>query len=307
MLSGLETGRQLLMSSDPAASLRTRGIALSGPASLARLVREAPSIVSDLYHEEIAAGADVLCALTSETMPRVLGEIGMAFRAAALTGTAVELALDAAEVAPRPIAVAGVLGALGPRSASGVFPAGSSSIPPSMPAASERIAEEYAMHAARLAAAGCELIIARGVRADLNKPLARMSRRAANVSASTTQLTTWAMLDLEPNGFTPDGEALEEAAHSATEAGANAILFEMASPAVELPMLDRMSSRDAPLGLVLGDSDDNTETWAANAKAALDGGARILGGGHGVNAAHIAALRTLLRGGVKPSMWPRAL
>ena len=46
----------------------------------------------------------LLCALTADTLPRALGAIGMPFRAAALTGSAVELALEAIENAPRPIA-----------------------------------------------------------------------------------------------------------------------------------------------------------------------------------------------------------
>src|SRR6185436_975643 len=94
---------------------------------------------------EVAAGVDVLCALTGETMPRALHEYGMGFRSAALTGMAVELALEAAEQAPRPVLVAGVLGT----SAVG-------------PPAADRMVEEFDMHAARLMTAGCEVILARG-------------------------------------------------------------------------------------------------------------------------------------------------
>jgi len=45
-----------------------------------------------------------------QSIPRALQQIGMPFRSAALTGDAVELALDAAELTPRPLIVAGVLG-----------------------------------------------------------------------------------------------------------------------------------------------------------------------------------------------------
>jgi hypothetical protein len=85
------------------------------------------------------------------------------------------------------------------------------------------------------------------------------------------------------------------------------LLFELVTAVAALPLLDRMTALTIPFGVVIGDRDDDADAWATNAKTLLDGGARILGGGPGVTTAHLAALRTLLRGGVKPSMWPRAL
>jgi len=282
---------------------------LSGPAALARLIRESPTTVADHYHDEIASGVDVMCALTADTMPRVLSEVGMAFRSAALTSCSVDLALDAAEFAPRPIAVAGILGAVAPRSSSGVFPMGSSSLPPALRSSSaDRLAEEYAMHAARLAAAGCELILARGVRADLNKTLARLARRAAIVSASATQLPTWAILELEPSGFTPDGESLEDATRSAFESGAQAVVYEVGATQVAEALLARFSTANAgrPFGVVAGDREGSPDAWGEAAKRVLDGGARIFGGGHATTTRHLAVLASMLRG-AEPSMWPRAL
>ena len=110
ILSRLDTGRPLLVSGDPVASLRAHGVQLHGPAALGRLLREHPSTVREHYHNEITAGVDVLCCLTADTIPRALQQIGMPFRAAALTGDAVELALDAVDLTPRPLIVAGVLG-----------------------------------------------------------------------------------------------------------------------------------------------------------------------------------------------------
>ena len=145
LLSRLDTGRPLLVSGDPAASLRARGIQPHAPAALGRLLREHPGAVRDHYHHDILAGVDVLACLTADTLPRALQQIGMPFRSAALTGDAVELALEAADLAPRPLIVAGVLG--------------NTEVPP---VAEDRVSEEMATHAARLAAAGCELILARG-------------------------------------------------------------------------------------------------------------------------------------------------
>jgi S-methylmethionine-dependent homocysteine/selenocysteine methylase len=297
------------MSCDPTSSFRARGTILSGQAALARLVREQPATVADHYHDEIAAGADVICALTADTMTRVLAEIGMGFRAAVLTSSAIDLALDAAELTPRPLAVAGVLGASGPRSSSGVFPMGTGNeneIGP--PPGADKLAEDYAMHAARLAAAGCELIVARGLRADLNKSLARFARRAAVVSASSTQLPTWAIVEVEPTGFTPDGETLEDASRSAMDAGAQAVLFEVTSPEVALALVDRlrMAPTGRAFGVVPGDPDEAPEAWATAAKRLLESGARILGGGARTTTRHLQALASLAHRG-EASVWPRAL
>ncbi len=156
ILSRLDTGRPLLVSGDALASVRARGVELHGPTALGRLLREHPSAVREHYHQEISAGVDVLCCLTADTIPRALQQIGMPFRSAALTGDAVELALDVAELTPRPLIVAGVLG--------------NTAVPP---VAEDRVGEELGTHAARLAAAGCELILARGFSPALSADVSR--------------------------------------------------------------------------------------------------------------------------------------
>src|SRR5262245_35017611 len=221
ILSRLETGRPLLASADAEASLRARGVTLKWPAAIGRLIREHPGVVAEHYHQEVAAGVDVLCAFTADTLPRVLSQIGMPFRAAALTGCAVDLALDAADAAPRPVIVAGVLGTHA-----------------IAPTAADRMAEELAIHATRLAAAGCELILARGFASTPSKNhLARVALRAAIISASATQLPTWALLDIDDNGFTPEGESVENVSFAAVEAGAQLLLFEVPSAEGGLSLL----------------------------------------------------------------------
>ncbi len=273
---------------------------------MGRLLREQPSEAAEHYHQEIIAGVDVLCALTAETLPRALGQIGMPFRAAALTGSAVELALEAVDGAPRPIAVAGVLG--------------SSQVSPTAP---DRMTEDLAMHAARLAAAGCELLLARGYAQPSPEPgLSRLARRAAVVSAAATQLPTWAVIELSEKGATADGEMIEEAARAAAESGAQVVLMELPGLACAPALLER--ARRAVPGLAIGvapgarqaiadesgvivhDATAEAEAWAAGAKRLIDAGARIIGGGPGTTARHISALSALLRGGDRQSFWPRA-
>jgi 5-methyltetrahydrofolate--homocysteine methyltransferase len=273
-------------------------VTLKWPAAIGRLIREHPGLVAEHYHQEVAAGVDVLCALTTDTLPRVLGQIGMSFRAAALTGCAVDLALDAADAAPRPVIVAGVLG--------------TSSVAPT---SIDRMTEELAIHATRLAAAGCELILARGFASTPSKrQLAKIARRAAIISASATQIATWALLDVDENGFTPEGESAEDVAFAAVEAGAQLLLFEVPSVACGLALLDRVGATvpGSPIGIVpsaiTGGSEEALElpdAWAASAKRLLDAGARVIGGGLGTTSRHAAALATLVRGGERQSLWPR--
>lgn len=306
ILSRLATGRPLLLSADPEASFRARGVTLKAPASVGRLLREQPTEAAEHYHQEIIAGVDVLCALTAETLPRALGQIGMPFRAAALTGSAVELALEAVDGAPRPIVVAGVLG--------------SSQVSPTAP---DRMTEDLAMHATRLAAAGCELLLARGYAQPSPEPgLSRLARRAAVISAAATQLPTWAVIELSESGATSDGETIEDAAHAAAEAGAQVVLMEVPGLACAPALLER--ARRAVPGLAIGvapgvgvasteeagvvvhDPAAEANAWALGAKQLIDAGARIIGGGPGTTARHLSALSALLRGGERQSFWPRA-
>jgi 5-methyltetrahydrofolate--homocysteine methyltransferase len=328
----LDSGRPLILGSDPLAALRARGIRLEGDAPLGRLMRERPALVSEHYDGEIAAGVDVLSALTAETMPRALAQIGMAFRAAALTGDAVELAQEAAARAPRPIAVAGVLGTRW--------------IAPNDPA---RIAEEYARHASRLAAADCDLLLARGwvsapwarreLLARLEAPsssrvaewssrsgqlvewgrsgmppdaplsrrglsslpppppetLARLTRTAAIVSAHATGLPTWAVLELDASAATADGEPVATAARAAVAAGAALVLLEVKSPELGLRALGAVGDAGVPIGVLLADPHDDLASWAAHADRLIEAGARVLGGGYGLAAPGVAALAASLR------------
>lgn len=296
--------RPILVSVDPLASFGARGISLDPVAPLGRLIRENPRAAQALYEAEIDAGVDVLFTLTSGTAPRSLSPIGMAFRAAALTGAAVDLAVEAASSAPRRVAVAGILGRFG---------AGSSS------ADNDRLAEDYATHAARLAAAGCEMLIACGfarpLAASLPAPIARLARRAAVVSASATQLATWALFEVEGGARTPDGEAIEDVARAALDGGADTILLEVPSADLGLAALARLdwARADGQVGVLLsapgaeGSAADAVaiEAWVTSALRLIEGGARILGGGAGTTVEHLSSLTKALRENRRAPLWRR--
>jgi 5-methyltetrahydrofolate--homocysteine methyltransferase len=299
ILSRLDTGRALVVGGDPAASLRARGVELRGPAALGRLLREHPIAARDLHHHEILAGVDVLCCLTADTFPRALQQIGMPFRAAALTGAAVELAVEVADAAPRPVLIAGVLG---------------NTDAPALPA--ERLADELAVHAMRLATAGCEVILARGWGSHEGE-----ARAAAIASGVATRLPTWASAAVDGAGFASDGAPADAVARAAFALGAEVIILEVPSVEVGLGWIDRLlalsvvesgrvarsSSRGRHVGFTLAAGTLSPDAWADEARRLLEAGARVLGGGAGTTPRHLAALSGLLRAHERPSLWPRAV
>lgn len=262
----LASGRPLLLGADIRASLRGRGVTLQGPGALGKLLRERPGEVERYYQAEIDAGVDILPALTSETTPRVLAQVGMAFRSAALTSSMVDRAILAAEQTGRTIAVAGVLG-------------GETVAPLDIPT----LVEEHGAHAARLAAAGAELILARGI-------ASRTELMAAVVAAANTGLPTWAIVEAEDANSVLGADDPTQIALLLEAAGASALLFEVPSAAVGVSLLGRQSSWPIPVGLLVdacgGDSSDQHQRWLDDWSSVLTAGARIVGGGHGCTEAH---------------------
>jgi hypothetical protein len=266
----LASGRPLLLGADIGASLRGRGVALQGPGALGRLLRERPGEVERYYHAEIEAGADVLPALTSETTPRVLAQVGMAFRSAALTSSMVDRALQAAEEAGRPVVVAGVLG-------------GESVAPLDVPT----LVEEHGSHAARLAAAGAGLILARGI-------ASRTELMAAVVAAANTGLPTWAIVEADTSDVVLGGDDPGQIADLLEAAGASAVLFETPTARVGVDLLARRPDWPLPVGLLVdacgGDPADQHQRWLDGWGTSLPERSRILDGGHGCTEAHTSAL-----------------
>ncbi len=284
----LLAGRPLVVAADSNASLRARGVTLDVPGALGQLLRERPGEVREHYRVEVSCRADVLAALTGDTTPRALAEVGMEHRSAQLTARAVELALDAAEESLKPVAVAGMLG--------------SDMV---SPVAAARLHEELSEHSARLAASGCELLIARGQGSRLNL-------MAAVVAGARTELPTWAVV--ERVGDAPSGSD-HELFQSLYSAGASVVLFEVSSVKLGLEELARTRDalEDARLvaGILLSasesavqgfpDLEGSCELWADNALDLDLGGARVIGGGAGTTESHLRALARAL-GSLHPSM-----
>ncbi|MEZ4294549.1 MAG: homocysteine S-methyltransferase family protein [Polyangiaceae bacterium] len=147
--------------------------------------------------------------------------------------------------------------------------------------------EECAMHAARLAAAGCEIILACSVGPFASK----LGRISAVISASTLRLPTWALVEAR-DGKTGDGEDLSECAKSAVDSGAQVMLFEVRDEREGADTLDRVAGAlgEAHAGILLADGSGDPEVWAEAAQRLTASGAHVLGGGAGTTTAHIAAL-----------------
>jgi S-methylmethionine-dependent homocysteine/selenocysteine methylase len=288
----LESGRPLVLDADCGASLRARGHALDVPGALGQLLRERPEEVLSHHVQEVGNRVDILTALTADTTPRALSEVGMQHRAAALTGLAVELALEAARNSHRPVVVAGALGSdmVGP-------------------VASDRVHQELAEHAARLHAASTELVIARGQGS-------RFGLLAAVTAAARTKIPTWAVIEY-------DAEAASEPmlerdlAHALGSAGASVILLEVPSVEIGLRELRRSQEISANAGLTAGvllaasahalrgfeEEGSDPEGWVTGALDLTGAGARVIGGGAGTTEGHTRSLATSL-GILHPSMPP---
>lgn len=286
LVARLDAGLPLVIGSDAASGLVARGANLEGVAPLGRLLREHPAVVTDHYGHEIAAGVDVLLALTDETMPRALAQIGMAFRSAALTGTAIELAVDAVAGAKRRLAVGGLLGSRW-----------------IAPVHADRLTEEFTMHATRLSTSGCEIILARGVSPDVfhhGAELARASRLSAIASACATQLPTWAVLETTDGERVVDGDSVEDAVREAMDAGVHAVLFDVPTEDAGQTAMRIASRSGARVGVLLAASSDARhgvpitgkpiEGWVAACKKIVDAGASIIGGGAGTTLMHLSGL-----------------
>jgi methionine synthase I (cobalamin-dependent) len=287
----LVQGRPLVLDADTLACLRGRGLSLDLPGALGQLLRERPNDVLDHYRHEIRSRVDVVSALTADTTPRALAEVGMQHRSALLTSLAVELAFEAVAESERPVAVAGVLG--------------SELV---SPVAADRLHEELTEHAARLAAAGCELLIARGQGS-------RLGLMAAVVAGARTELPTWAVIECWGEEDVLDESSPDELLEKLQEAGASAALFEVPRVSVGIRQLERFRSAFDAHGVAPGvllasseasvrgfdDPSSDPEQWVERALDLSIAGARVIGGGAGTTEEHTRALARAL-GSLHPSI-----
>jgi 5-methyltetrahydrofolate--homocysteine methyltransferase len=285
--SRLRSGRPLVVDADIGASLRALGVDLDCPGALGAVLRREPDIVRGHHLTEATRRVDVLSALTADTTPRALAEVGMEHRSAMLTGQAVELALEATELAPKPVAVAGVLGS-------------------DLVTAIERSRFEFETreHALRISIAGPELIMVRGMGT-------APELRFAVAASCETGLPTWAVVDLEMSSE----RHIEQLLGALCEEGAEAVLFEVASIEQGLERVQRVVDSGVKVvpGVLLaagsqalrGFPEPLVAGWVNRSLELTEAGARIVGGGAGTTEAHTHALATAL-GELHPSLPPSA-
>ncbi len=267
---------------------------MDSPGAVGELLRKSPDAVLDHYRAEVRSDVNVVCALTADTTPRALAEVGMQHRSAALTARAVELAQEAREGTTRPVAIAGVLG--------------SEMVAPMF---ADRLREELEEHAARIQTAGVDFIFARGQGS-------RSELMTAVAAASAAEVPVWAIVECSQGGELAVGGTLPSLLESLPQAGASAILFEVSSIDDGLTILARVKAlpeaEDLVIGVLLAGGPDSVrgfpddgsepEIWAARALELDSAGARIIGGGAGTTEEHTAELVRELRA-LHPSIRPR--
>lgn len=278
-------GRPLLMDADVGASLRARGLDMLWSGALGAVLYQEPSEVKQHHLTEVANRVDVLSAFTADTSPRSLAEAGMEHRAARLTGLAIDLAVEAAEESSRPVAVAGVLG--------------SDQISATRQLSFEN---ETLEHAERIAVAGAELVIVRGM-------ASRLELVWGVLACSRKELPCWAVID----SYGISDAEIPELARSLSDAGAEALLFEVASVDEGLRRLERVSACEESVicGALLsagpeavrGFPSELSPCWVDRVVELVDAGARIVGGGAGTTEEHTRALSVRL-GVLHPSVLP---
>lgn len=280
----LREGRPIVVDSDVAASLGARGCETNEPGALGAVLYRDPDRVREHHLAELSCRVDVLSALTSDTTPRALSESGMEHRSARLTGKALELVCQIAENSARPVAVAGVLG--------------SDQVSATLQG---RFEEEAREHAARIAHAGAEIMIVRGMgsRVDLVFSVAEAAKH---------EIPIWAVMDPYTEGD------FEELVRSLQDAGAEAVLFEVRSVDEGLEKLKQVAALGVSIvpGALLSAAPDALRgfpsplfsSWVDRVVELTDAGARIVGGGAGTTEAHTRALVTRL-GVIHPSIPPQ--
>ena len=296
--SSLKGGDTVVLGGPIGSELVRRGVRWRGHGMLTDA-----DAVRAIYHEYLAAGADVLRTNTFQLNRRIyrdvfrdeahmrhIGAPGLEQRAGDLTRRAVELARAAREDAGRPdAAIAGVLSPL------------EHCFRPDLAPDPETAHAEHAELAGIMAAAGVDLLL-------LEPMNALPEARAAADAAHATGLPYWASFVLGPDLRVLGGESLADAARVMRDCGAQAVLVNCVPPGDVAPALAALANGGATGAFPhVGRFDPpswkfeffprfgQTDAWpparlAEQAVAWRSGGARIVGGCCGSGPDHTAAL-----------------
>jgi hypothetical protein len=226
------------------------------------LLRHDRSRVALAYEMALEGGCDVVFAATESTTPYALTASGHAFRAAALTALAVEIALESSARASYAVAVAGIIGA---------------GDPPRDPVFAF---EEHLAHAERLALAGVHILVAEA---------SRLSDLLEVIRASLpTRLPVWACIPVDAEGRVW-GQDLTTVGHALEREGATVLLLVAADVAAARVALA------APLPLARAVRLLTTADFRADVNELLPLGARGVGGPANLVAAELLGVCESLR------------
>jgi S-methylmethionine-dependent homocysteine/selenocysteine methylase len=293
----LQDIRPILLDGGLGRELMRRGLQLPDSIWSGFALLEDPEVVYDIHRDFVAAGAEVLTTNTYGITRASLTEAGSAYvpRYKELIALAVELARAAIADTERPIFVVG-------------------SMPPSgrsyrcdLQVAAHEMAVLYNEHAAHLAEAGVD-----GLLAETLTSLAEAE--AALVAGQRVGLQTWISFTLDEYGLLRSGPAFAEAVARLADLGATAVLANCSTPAA---ISKALTPEVCQIGLPVGGyanafvpippdysyADSGPMRLATDVTPAyyrtccaqwLENGAKIVGGCCGIGPDYIAALRTLL-------------
>lgn len=287
----------VLLDGATGSELERRGYVAALPLWTADAARRAADLLRAVHRDYLSAGCDIVTANTFRTTAYSLRRAGREEEAASLTSASVALARSACREAGHGI-VAGCMAPL------------EDCYHPERVPAQEVLQREHALHAANLAAAGCDLLVVETM---------GTAREAVTAVAAAlgTRLPVLASLILDPRGRGEllSGEPLEPALSGLRELDVGGqrvagFLVNCSPLAVTLVGLQRMQDAGDPRPLgayanvgepdaVRGWRDDpsgTAEAYADWARECRKLGARILGGCCGTTPAHLAALAAALRG-----------
>jgi len=274
----LGAGLPLLFDGGVSSELVRSGYVLPAPLGSCAAIRENPDLLADIHRRFVRAGATVLRANTARTTPRVLGQVGYEYRAAALTSRAVDLALDAIQEVAGVAAVAGVLAPLEGREDPDATP------PDAV------LHDAHGMQAQRLAAAGCDAVFLESM------PTLREAV-AATKAAVATGLPVFVSLAVAPDLRLLSGENLAHVVRAVRGAGADVLCVDGGA---SLGEAERAASAIAATGVPWGCLPDmparaSRDEFAALAERFFGRGASVFGGCGRVSPDDIAAVAAELR------------
>ena len=264
--------------------LESRGYRAPAPLWSAEALLDGGAVVRDIHDAHLAAGAEVLVTNTFRTAERAVTSAGLpAEDARHLSTLAVRHAKEAAG------GKALVAGSIAPLE---------DCWRPDLTPAEPALSREHAAHAAILAEAGCDILLA-----ETHHKLAELV--AAVNGGVRTGLPTWASVSLE-DGRLRSGETMEQAIRAALAAGAAAVLVNCSSVDDIRSAIPALAAAGVPWGAEPNHGHDSgTGLWQHGGEdatpltlltaALVEAGAQLIGTCCGTTPAHLAQVAATVR------------